>query len=51
VTAPTRDAVRWNLQVRGLAQRVGQEEQRSQTMSTVLQARHETARNSIHNVR
>ncbi|HSE27467.1 MAG TPA: hypothetical protein VLA95_04505 [Gemmatimonadales bacterium] len=51
VRALKRDAVRWNLQYTGLQERVREESQRFQTISNVMKTKHDTAKNSIGNVR
>jgi len=51
VRALKRDAVQWNMQILGLQERVREEAQRFQTISNVMKARHDTAKNSIGNVR
>jgi hypothetical protein len=51
VRALKRDAVQWNLQFTDLQERVREESRQFQTVSNVMKARHDTAKNSIGNVR
>jgi hypothetical protein len=51
VRALKRDAVRWNLQYTRLQDRVREESQRFQTISNVMKTKHDTAKNSIGNLR
>jgi hypothetical protein len=51
VRALKRDAVQWNLQFLGLQERVREESRRFQTISNVMKSRHDTAKNSVGNIR
>lgn len=51
VRALKRDAVQWDMQFLGLQERVRDESRRFQAISNVMKTRHDTAKNSIGNVR
>ena len=51
VRAVKRDAALWNQQFLGLQERVREESRRFQTISNVMKSRHDTAKNSVGNIR